>query len=188
MKGIIEDHDLLRERRTALHAWRSWRFVLISLACIVISVPIAFGSSTPTAGYVHWRGVVISLLAAACCAVCFFLSPRRPIAPKLVALALPVPSLLSFVLCGCSTTPKLRAEDRKQDIKYLAQWARDYSPFVALNEKHKGVPSCEALKPRYVALAEQAQSNEDFYLVVSPYLAPHSDTTPSQRIGRTSIC
>ncbi len=115
------------------------------------------------------RGVVISLVVACCCAVCFLLSPRRPIAPKLVALALPVLPLFSFVLCGCSTPPKLTAEDRKQDIEYLARWAHDYSPFVALNEKHKGVPSLEALKPRYVEFAEQAESNEEFYLVASAY-------------------
>jgi hypothetical protein len=155
--------------RGATSKFRPWRFVVISLAAIVISVPIAFGSSTPTAGYVHWRGVVISLITAFCCAVCFFLSPRRPIAPKLAALALPILPLLSFVLCGCSTTPKLTAEDRKQDIEYLARWARDCSPVTALGEKYKGFPNCEGLKPKYLQLAEGAASNEEFYLITSAY-------------------
>jgi hypothetical protein len=137
MLGEFGHMDPPNDRKAS--AWRSWRFALISLASIVISVPIAFAASTPTAGYVHWRGVVISLLTACCGAVCFFLSPRRPIAPKLVALALPVLPLFSFVFCGCSTPPKLTAEDRRQDIEYLANWARDYSPLVVLNEERKGV-------------------------------------------------
>ncbi len=157
------------EKGPSASGWRSWRFVALSLACVVVSVPIAFGSSTPTAGSVHWRGLVVSLVTAGCCAVCFLRSPRRPLPPKLVALVLPVPSLLSALLCGGSTPPALTAEDRMQDIEFLARWARDYSPFAALNEKHKGVPSFEALKPVYVRFAEQAESNEDFFRVVSAY-------------------
>ncbi len=141
----------------------------MSLASVVVSVPIAFGSSTPTAGYIHWRGVVVSLITASCCAVCFFLSPRRPIAAKLVASALPVLPLLSFVLCGCSAAPKLTAEDRKQDIEYLARWARDCSPVTALGEKYKGFPNCESLKSKYLQLAEGAAGNEDFYLIAAAY-------------------
>ena len=90
-------------------------------------------------------------------------------APKLLSFGLLVLPLCGLVLCGCSTPPKLTAEDRKRDIEFLAQWARDYSPFVALNEKHKGVPSYEALKPRYVEFAEQARSNEEFYRVIIDY-------------------
>jgi hypothetical protein len=148
---------------------RAWRFALISLALIVISVPIAFASSTPTAGYVHWRGVVISLITAFGCALSFFLCPRRPIAPKLVALALPILPLLSCLLCGCSTPPKLTAEHRRQDIEYLARWARDCNPLVTLSQKHKGLPDFDALKARYLDFAGSATSNEEFYLVASAY-------------------
>jgi hypothetical protein len=74
-----------------------------------------------------------------------------------------------LVPIGCATTPKLTPEDRKRDIEYLAQWARDYSPFVKLAEKYKGNPSYEALLPKYLEWAEQAQSNEEFYLVVKGY-------------------
>lgn len=150
-------------------AWRSWRFAIISLASVVIGLAVVFRFFSPTAGYVQWPGAIVSLVVACCCAVCFFLSPRRPIAPKMVALALLVLPLFSFLLCGCSTPPKLTAEDRKQDIEYLARWARNDSPLVALNEKNKGVPSYETLKPRYVEFAEKAESNEEFYLVASAY-------------------
>lgn len=74
-----------------------------------------------------------------------------------------------LVLVGCSTTPNLTAEQRKKDIEYLAQWAKDYSPFVELNEKHKGNPSYEALLPKYLEYAEQAQTNEQFCKVVRGY-------------------
>jgi hypothetical protein len=70
---------------------------------------------------------------------------------------------------GCSTAPELTAEDRKRDIQFLCQWARDYNPFVELNEKHKGCPSYDALLPKYMEFAEQAQSNEEFFQVVSCY-------------------
>ena len=72
-------------------------------------------------------------------------------------------------MAGCSTTPKLTTEDRKRDIEYLAQWAKDYSPFVQLNEKHKGTPSVETLLSKYLEFAEQAQSNEEFFQVVRCY-------------------
>ena len=82
--------------------------------------------------------------------------------------------LLAFVLAGCS--PYLTPEDRKKDIQYLAKWAKDYSPFVELNEKHKGCQSYEALKPKYVELAEQAQSNEEFLQVVYGYFSLIGDS------------
>lgn len=72
-------------------------------------------------------------------------------------------------MTGCSTAPELTAEDRKRDIQFLCQWARDYNPFVELNEKHKGCPSYDALLPKYMEFAEQAQSNEEFFQVVSCY-------------------
>jgi hypothetical protein len=63
----------------------------------------------------------------------------------------------------------LTPEERREDIQFLAQWAKDYSPFVELNEKYKDCPSYESLKPKYVKLAEQAQNNEEFLRVVYGY-------------------
>ncbi|UCF13883.1 MAG: hypothetical protein JSW59_10750 [Phycisphaerales bacterium] len=76
---------------------------------------------------------------------------------------------LIFVTNGCVTAPKLTPEDRKRDIQFLADWARDYNPFVELNEEHKSTPSYEALLPRYLAFAENAQSNEEFFQVIDGY-------------------
>jgi hypothetical protein len=79
--------------------------------------------------------------------------------------------VLCTTVSGCVLvpTPKLTAEDRKADIQFLADWARDCSPLVALAEKHKGSPSYEALLPKYLDYAEQAESNEEFYRVVRGY-------------------
>jgi hypothetical protein len=77
--------------------------------------------------------------------------------------------LAAVVTAGCSTTPELTSEDRKKDIEFLARWARDYSPLVELNERYKGVPSYEALLPRYLEFAEQARSDEEFFNVVVGY-------------------
>ncbi len=77
--------------------------------------------------------------------------------------------LFIFVTAGCVTAPKLTPEDRKQDIQFLADWARDYNPFVELNEKYKNTPSYEALLPRYLEFAEHAQNHEEFYQVVNAY-------------------
>ena len=78
--------------------------------------------------------------------------------------------LLVLFGSGCSVTaPELSPEDRKRDIQFMADWARDYSPFVELAEKHLGIPSYEALLPKYLEYAEQAESNEEFYRVVSEY-------------------
>jgi hypothetical protein len=70
---------------------------------------------------------------------------------------------------GCTSPPKLTPEDRREDIEFLAHWARDYSPLVKLNEKYKGTPSYEALLPKYVEFAEQAQNDEEFWQVVEGY-------------------
>jgi len=70
---------------------------------------------------------------------------------------------------GCSSSPRLTAADRRRDIEFLARWAKDYHPCVELNEKYKGTPSYEALLPKYLEFAEQAQSDEEFYQVVSGY-------------------
>jgi hypothetical protein len=77
--------------------------------------------------------------------------------------------IAALALSSCATVPKLTAEDRKRDIQFMADWARDYSPFVELAQKHKGTPSYEALLPRYLEYVEQAESNEEFYRVVSEY-------------------
>ena len=77
--------------------------------------------------------------------------------------------LLAFVITGCS--PHLKAEDRKKDIEFLARWAEDYSPFVELNEKLKGCPSYKSLKPQYVELAKQTESNKDFLQVTYGYFS-----------------
>ena len=77
--------------------------------------------------------------------------------------------LFVLIISGCATVPKLTAEDRKRDIQFMADWARDCSPFVELAQKHKGTPDYEALLPKYLEYAEQAESNEDFYRVVREY-------------------
>jgi hypothetical protein len=79
--------------------------------------------------------------------------------------------LIVFGLVGYSCSPRLTAEDRRSDIEFLARWAKDYSPFVELNEKYRGLPSYEALAPRYVQLAEEAKSNAEFYQVVYGYFS-----------------
>ena len=79
--------------------------------------------------------------------------------------------LIVFGLVGYSCSPRLTAEDRRSDIEFLARWAKDYSPFVELNEKYKGLPSYEAMAPRYMQLAEEAKSNVEFYHVVYGYFS-----------------
>lgn len=76
-----------------------------------------------------------------------------------------------MIVSGCAVSPKLTAEDRKKDIEYLAKWATDYSPLVELGEKHKGFPSYEALKPKYLEWAEQAENNKEFLQVVYGYFS-----------------
>jgi len=90
-------------------------------------------------------------------------------------------------LVGCVTTPKLTLEDRKRDIQFLADWARDYHPFVELNEKYKNAPSYEALLPRYLEFAENAQNNEEFLQVVNGYFKVISATCHFYMIGEESL-
>ncbi len=91
---------------------------------------------------------------------------RRLAAPLVVAFAL----LLLLSGSGCRVkTPELSSEDRKSDIQFMADWARDCSPFVELTQKHHGTPSYEDLLPKYLEYAEQAETNEEFYRVVSEY-------------------
>jgi hypothetical protein len=77
--------------------------------------------------------------------------------------------ILVPVISGCSTTPHLTAQERREDIQFLADWARDYSPFVKLTEELKGNPSYEAFLPKYLEYAEQAQTNEEFFRVAYGY-------------------
>jgi len=80
--------------------------------------------------------------------------------------------LLALFGSGCSSvkTPELSPEDRKRDIQFMADWARDCSPYVELAQKHNGTPDYEVLLPKYLEYAEQAESNEMFYRVVAEYL------------------
>jgi hypothetical protein len=95
----------------------------------------------------------------------------RTVRTRLVLLTLWLAGTWFMVAAGsgCPSPAKLTPEDRRGDIEFLAHWARDYSPLVKLNEKYKGTPSYEALLPKYLEFAEQAQSDEEFYLVVSGY-------------------
>jgi len=71
--------------------------------------------------------------------------------------------------CGSVKTPELSPEDRKRDIQFMADWARDCSPLVELAQEHKGTPDYEVLLPKYLEYAEQAESNEMFGRVVGEY-------------------
>jgi DMSO reductase anchor subunit len=58
---------------------------------MAFSIPLAGTFSAPTAvGYVELPGLIILLVAALICVACFVLCPRKPLLPKLVALALMV--------------------------------------------------------------------------------------------------
>ena len=66
-----------------------------------------------------------------------------------------------LALSSCATVPKLTPEDRKRDIQFMADWARDYSPFVELAAKHKGTPSYEALLPKYLEIVIGRKVRQD---------------------------
>jgi hypothetical protein len=95
-------------------------------------------------------------------------APSAIVRTLLIVVSVAVLLTLSAV-SGCSSPPRLTAEDRKKDIEFIARWARDYHPCVELNQKYKGTPSYEALLPKYLEFAEQAGSDEEFYLVISGY-------------------
>ena len=93
--------------------------------------------------------------------------PRtRKFIPFIVILAIGSISLTCSIYLS---RPRLTPEERKRDIEYLAQWAKDYSPFVELNEKLKGVASYEALKPKYVEWAIHAKDNIEFAQITYSY-------------------
>jgi hypothetical protein len=77
--------------------------------------------------------------------------------------------LFALFMAGCVTAPKLTPEDRKQDILFLADWAKDYDPFIELNEKYKNTPSYQALLPRYLEFAENARNDEEFFQTATGY-------------------
>ena len=77
--------------------------------------------------------------------------------------------LVCLVLPLSSCAPQLTVEQRRQDIEFLARWAKDYSPTVAVNERYRGLPSCEDLRPKYVELAQQARDNKEFLQVTFGY-------------------
>jgi len=77
--------------------------------------------------------------------------------------------LVLFASGGCVFPPRLTAEDRRSDVEFLARWAKDYHPCVEVNSKVAGLPDYEKLLPRYMDLAEQAQTNEEFLQVVWGY-------------------
>ncbi|MDB6123217.1 MAG: hypothetical protein JWQ71_2210 [Pedosphaera sp.] len=68
-----------------------WVFVGVAIVATIIAWPIAAGFYSPTAiGFVHLPGVILFVLLAVSCTVCFLLCPRRPLAPKLVSLLLAI--------------------------------------------------------------------------------------------------
>ena len=77
--------------------------------------------------------------------------------------------LILFGSGGCVFPPRLTAEDRRSDVEFLARWARNYHPCVEVNSKVAGLPDYENLLPKYMGLAEQAQTNEEFLQVVWGY-------------------
>jgi hypothetical protein len=77
--------------------------------------------------------------------------------------------LVLFGSGGCVCPPRLTAEDRRSDIEFLARWAKDYHACVEVNSKVAAMPDYEKLLPEYMDLAEQAESNQEFYQVVWGY-------------------
>ena len=80
-------------------------------------------------------------------------------------------AVMIWPLAGCSSAPKLTAKDRENDIKFFEQWARDYSPFVELNERLRGLPNYEQIAPQYIRLASEAKSDVEFYQAVYGYFS-----------------
>jgi len=77
--------------------------------------------------------------------------------------------LVLFGSGGCVSPPRLTVEDRRSDVEYLARWAKDYHACVEVNTKVAGLPDYEKLLPKYMDLAEQAKSNEEFLQVLWGY-------------------
>jgi hypothetical protein len=81
-------------------SWRSWRFVVVSLLCTVVSIPIIGAFSVPWSfTYVQWPGTILAVVVACVCAACFISCPRKPLLPKTVAFILVVPAAMCAVDC-----------------------------------------------------------------------------------------
>lgn len=78
-------------------------------------------------------------------------------------------TIASFLVLLTSCAPNLTPEQRRNDVGALARWARDYHACVEVNSKVAGMPDYEKLLPKYMDLAEQAESNEEFLHVVWGY-------------------
>jgi len=80
-----------------------------------------------------------------------------------------LPAIGFFLVMVSSCAPHLTAEQRRQDVAALAHWANDYHACVEINSKVGGLPDYEELLPKYMDLAEQAETNEEFLHVVWGY-------------------
>ena len=80
-------------------------------------------------------------------------------------------AVLPWLAIGCSHAPKLTAQDRRNDVNFLARWANECSPFVDLNERVRGLPNYETLAPRYMQMAAEAKSDAEFYQVIYGYFS-----------------
>jgi len=76
---------------------------------------------------------------------------------------------LALLILSTGCAPNLTAQERREDIQFLADWAEKYSPFVEANERIKGCPSFRDLLPKYLEYAEQAETNTEFLYVVQGY-------------------
>lgn len=78
-------------------------------------------------------------------------------------------AIASFLVLLSSCAPHLTPEQRRDDVAALAQWAKDYHACVEVNSRVGGLPDYEKLLPKYMDLAEQAESNETFFQVLWGY-------------------
>jgi len=76
----------------------NWKFVYISVACLVVGLPIAATFYIRyQIGYYALPGVIITFIVACACVACFLLCQRRPIVPKFTTLALAVLALIRMI-------------------------------------------------------------------------------------------
>ena len=80
-----------------------------------------------------------------------------------------LPVIASFLVLVSSCAPHLTAEQRRHDVAALARWAKDYHACVEVNSTVAGMPDYEKLLPKYMDLAEEAESNEEYLQVVQGY-------------------
>jgi len=78
--------------------WRSWKYVIVSGAGILLGTPLAATFSSPTLlGYVQWPGILVFLGVAVNSVVCFVFWPCKPLLPKLLCFALAVFPLFNLL-------------------------------------------------------------------------------------------